>query len=53
MGLQRGVVDTPLTQRQTPLDPEADTPQEPMGRAPPVETATEAGGTHPTGVHSC
>ena len=35
-----------------PLDPEADTPS-PRGRPSPVETATEAGGTHPTGMHSC
>ena len=27
--------------------PQADTP------SPPPETATEAGGTHPTGMHSC
>ena len=60
--------DTPLpkTKRQTPPhgqrgrhtppgakgrpprnDPEADTPSS------PVEAATEAGGTHPTGMHSC
>ena len=40
--------------RQTPprhiLPPSRQTPQ---GRIPPPETATEAGGTHPTGVHSC
>ena len=24
-----------------------------LGRHPPSETATEAGGTHPTGMHSC
>ena len=54
------------TQRQTPLlDPEADTPP-PRGRhtpqnseadtlspSPTVETATEEGGTHQTGMHSC
>ena len=32
------------TQRQPPPDPEADTP-------PPM--TIEAGGTHPTGIHSC
>ena len=32
--------------RPPPLDSEADTPL-------PVETATGAGGTHPTGMHSC
>ena len=38
-----GVVDsTHQTQRQTPLPPPP----------PMVETATEAGGTHPTGMHS-
>ena len=36
-----GVVDTPQSQRQTPLPPSL-----------PVETATEAGGMHPTGMHS-
>ena len=41
----------PWTQRQTPLDPEADTPPPPP--LSPVEMATEAGGTHPTGMHSC
>ena len=40
---------SPWGQRQTPPrnDPEADTPSS------PVEAATEAGGTHPTGMHSC
>ena len=39
---------TPLSwaQRQTPLDPEADTHTQ-------VEIDTEAGGTHATGMHSC
>ena len=31
------------------LPPNRDTP----GQTPPKETATEAGGTHPTGMHSC
>ena len=31
-----------------PLEPEALIPP-----PPPVETATEAGGTHPTGMHCC
>ena len=53
----------PWTQRQNPppdpeadpsLDPEADTPLDPeVDTTPlPVEAATEAGGTHPTGMHS-
>ena len=62
----RGVVDTlpPGPRGRHPLDPEADTPG-PRGKHPwtqrqtlrpplsPVEMATEAGGTHPTGMHSC
>ena len=58
-----GVVDTPNPETDTPLHPEADLPR-PSGRPPldpeadnaplpPVETTTEAGGTHPTGMHSC
>ena len=55
-------VDTPLDpEADTPLDPEADTPPPARGShsyppphpPPPLETATEAGGTHPTGMHSC
>ena len=39
---QSGVVDTHLGR------------QPPSGQTPPPrETATEAGGTHPTGMHSC
>ena len=34
----------PLDTEEDPLDPEAD---------PPVEKATEASATHPTGMHSC
>ena len=40
--------------RQTPLDRHptwADTPS--LGRHPHPKTATEAGGMHPTGMHSC
>ena len=45
-----GVWQTPP--RQTP--PWADTPrQTPLGRHRRKETATEASGTHPTGMHSC
>ena len=51
-GEMRGVVDTPGTQRQTTPGPKG---RHPHGPTPPpsVETATEAGGTHPTGIHSC
>ena len=45
-----GMADTPP--RQTPS--RADTrPPSPRLTAPPTEMATEAGGTHPTGMHSC
>ena len=36
--------DIPQTQKQTPPNPEADS-------TPPM--TIEAGGTHPTGMHSC
>ena len=42
----------PPVPRGTPLDPEADTPN-PEAGTPLVETSTEAGGTHPTGMLSC
>ena len=43
----------PDPETNTPLpDPEADTSLDPEADTP-VETATEAGGTHPTGMHSC
>ena len=47
----QGVYTTPRDQRQTPpKGPEADTPP------PPTDTTgygQQAGGTHPTGMHSC
>ena len=52
----------PDPEAEYPLYPEADTPPPgPRGRHPPgprsshrtVEMATEAGDTHPTGMHSC
>ena len=43
-GVNRGRHPLGPRNRHTPLDPEADLP---------VETATEAGDTHPTGMHSC
>ena len=47
---KRGLVDTP----PLPPDPDADPPPDPEADTPlPVETATGAGGTHPTGMHSC
>ena len=52
-----GVADTP---RQTPAPPRANLPRQtppwantPPDRQPPHEMATEAGGTHHTGMHSC
>ena len=45
---------TPTSEQTTP-PPQADTPI-PLSRPPqadPFETATEAGGTHPTGMNSC
>ena len=39
----------PRPRGRHPLDPEANTPPLPTT----VEKATEAGGTHPTGMHSC
>ena len=46
----------PLMQRQTPTLRPRDKPPAPRGRHlpkdTPVETATEVGGTHPTGMHS-
>ena len=55
------VVDTPRPRGRHPLDPLEDTllmqrqTQDPQADIPPqsVEMATEAGGTHPTGMHSC
>ena len=35
-----------------PLDPENDTPWT-QRQTPPIETTTEVGGMHPTGMHSC
>ena len=37
----------------TPLNPDAGTPPTQRQTPSPIETATEAGGTHPTGMHSC
>ena len=45
-----------------PMDPEADTTLDPKANTPPLrserqtptlEMATEVGGVHPTGMHSC
>ena len=37
-----------------PPGPRERHPPEPKGKHPPlVETATEVGGMHPTGMHSC
>ena len=38
--------DTPRLGRDSPS-------RHPLGRHPPLETATAAEGTHPTGMHSC
>ena len=61
-----GVVDTPDQEADIPpptdpeadtlpLGPKADTLLHPEADTPSslVEAATEAGGTHPTGMHSC
>ena len=50
-----GVVETPLDlEADSPLDPETDPPPRTQRQtSPSVETATEAAGTYPTGMHSC
>ena len=50
-------VDTSLGRHPSeqihPLRTDTLSGQTPPGRHTPPETATEAGGTHPTGMHSC
>ena len=50
-------VDTPLVRHPSeqihPLRTDTLPGQTTPGRDTPPETATEAGGTHPTGMHSC
>ena len=52
-GSSGGVSTTPLGQTHpSNTAPQTDT-HTPRDIPPSVETATEAGGTHPTGMHSC